>query len=513
MNQIVYRNLVLNEIQSLVWQREPMFDPSNTTYECTRWSGSVIVSYNPGANSFAAGNPPVIQSGKFPAETDNAIRNYLEQPRGNLVVTSLGIDVVQTPEPGRVCDVRNGPYVRVNSIAQVQGERLWKIHLEFETYINEFPTERSNNNLPPIFVSNRWYCTDDINWQHLRTRMYQGVCTVRGDVLQQQDAESRYVDALRSQFAGFSVQDGFQRDRVHVTVNPDGNTAHYAIIDTEQLFSKSNNCPAIRLEVMETNWLWKGSLGRAVSQVGGWEGVTGRGITAATSLNVGWVFTELSNWGRAVQSNLPKAYKHVVVRCWGNQTTSRQALVVYAWNVANARMVQGGNPRPLIDTTTSETVISQDSNNFVQVSETINWGEDVNAGFFGPITGVPIIAAQQAFGANVFADVQEQFMRSVQGTPNFIANDANSVPITFTQTQRLNNPPFPAASGTRGSSALPSQSGYIARFPVVGAPVVPPIFTPARRPNLQTLLTQVLEGFNTPPASLDVTNNLSELQA
>ncbi len=101
----------LTVIQSMLWEREPMFDASGTTYQDTRWRGSVIASYNPGATSYA-GSPPAAQAGQFPPQTDVAIRRYLEEPRGYLSVFSLGNKVIESPIQGFTCDTRNGPFVK-----------------------------------------------------------------------------------------------------------------------------------------------------------------------------------------------------------------------------------------------------------------------------------------------------------------------------------------------------------------------------------------------------------------
>ncbi len=480
MEIIRYREVELDVVDSIVWEREPLMDQAGgTTYECTRIRGSVIVTYNPGAisyrfrdqmNEFA---PPPFP-GKFPEETDREIRRYLEQPRGKLEVISAGVVWLSSPIGEYVCDVRNGPFMRVNSIAKIPGERLWQIHLEFETYINEFPRAGKQK---PLIVSNRWYAYDDTNWQHLRTRVYQGTCTVRGDVLQAEVGTDKFIDSLRSSFCAFTIPKGFQRENVKVTVTPDGNTAHYTITDVEQLFNKSDNCPAVRINVSDTTWTWRGSVGRAFRQVGG---VAGLGSTfignavnllAAGETGIGNFITgsadQVNRLANAGLDNLPKSGRNVNVECWGNQRTKRISLVNYALAVVNARLGQ----QFAMNTYTSELIVSQDTQNFVSVKLTLTWGLDLSANILG---GAPGAAAQGVINLNDAAIAQTSFVAGIGASPNTTAGG-----YTLTQSDLLLNVPFPASNGTRGTAAVAPSS-----------------------PSLQTLLTQVLEGFNKSPAAV-----------
>ncbi len=131
-------------------------------------------------------------NGSLPALTDAAIREFLSQPRGQLAISSLGNLVLVSPRTfaGRPlsCDARNGPFVRVNNIIAIPGERLWEIELTFETCVIENPT-------PSLIISNRWTTEANVNWQHLTTRTYTGVVTVRSDALLNAGAEGAGVPA------------------------------------------------------------------------------------------------------------------------------------------------------------------------------------------------------------------------------------------------------------------------------------------------------------------------------
>ncbi len=190
-----------------------------------------------------------------------------------------------------------------------------QIHLEFETFINECPNVL-NSSLPPLILSNRWYALDDTNWQQLRTRTYQGICTVRGDVLQKQQLPAYpYVDYFRDQFANFKVPVGFQRERVQVTVTPDGNSAHYVVVDVEQLFNKSALGPAVRIEVADTAWT---SLSRTNRLIVEGAGLFWDSLDNTIGSPLGWA-PKSNDLKRKAAIALSKMYKNVLVRCWGNR--------------------------------------------------------------------------------------------------------------------------------------------------------------------------------------------------
>lgn len=482
MDNITYRGLNFTIIQSLGWEREVIYDPSNTTYECTRVRGSVILSYNPGATSFAPQAPnspvqPFVLAGSKPPETDMAIRRWMEEPRGDLLVqsgTTKWLSVIAS-------DVRNGPFPKVNTISQIPGERLWKIHWEVETYINEYKNLEGTA-YPPLFLSNRWYAVDDVNWQHLRTRIYQGTCTVRGDILQSLPFPQYYVDYFRNEFAGFTVPLGFQREKVHVSITPDGNTAHYLVVDTEQLFNKDRFCPAVRIEVMQTDAVHVGPLTGATLIATGASGFI-QDIRGALNGN-GPGSTSFEQSYAPIRNYLSKFRKNVIVRAWGNYLTARGTLLAYCLAVLQNRMniiVQSlGNAnspqnRIFVTTSTNELVVSQDTSNMVTVNQTVQWGPDA----VGNIVGGAIGSAVTLFASNNLPQPQGLFDASIRQDPNIVGPAGGAI----RQDLRTQNPPFPASAGTRGTAA-------------VGQAGIGPGLTTAP---LQILVTQALEGFDSPP--------------
>ncbi len=464
-------------LNSVSWEREMLFDPSNTTYECTRIRGNLLLAYGPGAASFKSqggGNPraiPRAQRGEMPVNTDVAIRRFLEQPRFQFEVESSGVVWLTSPADGPngplLADVRNGPFLKVESISQIAGERFWTIHAQIETYINEFP-KLSNTSLPPLIISNRWYVHEDVDINCLRTRTYKGVCTVRGDVLQAQPLAGggapRYIDYFRQNFASFNVPIGHQRTEVSVQITPDGNTAHYSVTDTEQMFDKGTGNPAVRLEVMETTDTVLTAANRAIAQ--GFS-LQNRVLYPGEANEGRRSFLE----GQAIMA-LTKAYRSILIRAWGNKVTPRNVLMGYAVAVAYARM---GTVTSIFDPTLSEMQVIGDLHNFVQVLYTLSYGPDATQEIFGnlPGGGLQIIANNLGL---IVPPQAVQFDRAISATATINTNNPRS---TVSQTPGT-NPTF-FQNGTRGT-----------------------YFTYANRGQaLYYLVTQALEQFDGAPAEVD----------
>lgn len=485
MDFLSYNGLALNILQTNSIQREPILDPSDSTYLYTRWRGDFICTYSPGAINYQANaNPPVANgqgpNGTLPAVTDASIRAWLERPRGLLIIKSLGNVVLQSPATvnGRqeTCDATTGPILRVESIDEVQGERTWKIRLLFETCIRESPTGTLPTAANGLIVSNRWSVTYDTNWQALTTRTYRGICTVRGDLLRDPNIlaapNTGLIDSLRNVFAAFSVPQNFQRTAVNVVVTPDGNNAHYVVTDTEQLWNKvglvSSNVP--RVEAADANWIWYGSWGRAAVQAG--NGVLGNmlGIVPGPWNGWGW-FTLgrslLSNGMPAISAQLPKRYKQSIVRVWGNRNVPRTSLTLLALSIAMGRLGQTA----LFDTTASEILVTGDTSNYVTVQWTIHWDYQLQ------IAGFPLGLSGIQLGPNAGPGDNTWAGSMVQSTDMTLTQNGAAGPVMLTQNAG-NNPPFFDAG-----TANPNSGGTRGTF-------------------LQAAITQVLESFNTSPAAV-----------
>ncbi len=480
MDSISYRGLPLNVVQSINWERTPQYSDDGITYRDTRWAAELICTLNPGAVSFAAASPPTAQAGQMPALTDVAIRNYLSQPRGQLVVKSLGNVVLSSPGLGgngqpAACDTRGGPFVRALSVHEVAGERMWQVRLAFETYTRETPGK-------DVIISNRWSARQEINWQRIGQRIIEGTCIARGDFLRDSNIVGApnlpgILDSFRNAFCAFSVPPNYQRTSVTVNVSADGQTANYTVVDTEQLFNKNGlvNTYVARVEARDTSWVWHGSWGRAALQAArpglsaylpsawsfGLLPVPGIGAIAVTG-SAAW--NSMQALGPAIAAQLPKRYKCATVRVWGDRNAARPALTQLALAIASSRL--GG--RAPFDTTTQEIIVSGDTNNYVEVNWVISWDAQTTlfnapaGAVIAPFTGATNGAGDTSFAAGVMQATEV----SVDGYPGPVLTQKDG----STQTTP-NNPPF-YDKGTRGTDTA-----------------------------LGRLVVQTLEGFNQPPAS------------
>ncbi len=482
-------------LQSMVHERAPMLDKSHTTYETTRWLVSFIVAYNPGAVSFADGALPTARRGVMPVNTDQAIRDYLEEPRGDLVVRSDSDAqfspsqltnpannprslVIVSPAGNRTCDVRNGPFCKVNSIQFIPGERLWKIHLTFETYVTT--AKHTTNSTPTrgLILNNRWSVQSDIDWQHMTTRIYQGICTVNANLLNDPafnpniaGYRTGIMDSIRQAFAGFSCPGGFQRTFVKVEMTPDGNNAVYVVRDEQRHYNQPNYPNVPRVEVQDSNWMSQGGTGKMLLDYA-LNAPAPSIADAAALIAAPWLSgpTMAIQHGRAAGiaflKNLPKYRRTIIVRVWGNKLTSRNQLVTIALQVGQARM---GNPA-VINTATTDMTITGDSNRNITLNYTMEWSTGDTLLLIG---GTPALSVANFFspgfvggpgGANWRDSIAQELEVSTAG--GFV--------ITNFATR---NPPMGGTGGLDGSRSVSTNV------------------------SIAPMITQVLEEFGQAPGS------------
>ena len=397
MDLVVYRGVRFPVMRSISWEREPILDPSGTTYLYTRWRGNVVVTYNPGTIAYRNGalaigpgippGAPVLATapltfGTMPAATDFAIRAWFEKPRGLLQVFSAGILVLTSPGTiGGVvasCDAATGPTIKVNNVTLIPGERRWDVHLSIEACVNEVQfnvsTRAGTASWSPI-ISNRWHAIGDTDFQQKTVRSYQGLVTVRGDLMNSAFGlgATAVIDSLRNAFASFKVPIGFQRVAVNVRVLPDGNSAEYTVVDAQQMWNKDARgnatirCPAIELQIQDSAWVSRWTQNIVGAGVGNGWGVAG-------------VNTVLALTGNG-DKLMPKSYRRVNVRGWGPSNIRRDQLAAFCINVAKARL----QDIALLDVSTEETMVTQDTNNFVDVTLTRSWDFSANGSIVATI--------------------------------------------------------------------------------------------------------------------------------
>lgn len=491
MNLISYRGMPLQVLRSNPWVREVVLDESQQSYRWTKWTISAIVTYNPAAVTYApsagggaggagrnprglggmpdtgAGaptpggvfNPPGPQ--RMPADTDVAIRRFLEFPRGALVVlstdmlTGLPNSVVlrspaQNPNGSfQACDANNGPFCKVNSIQEIAGERLWQIHVVFETYIRE--DSLASGASPPTLVSNQWSVATDTNWQHLTTRVIEGMVHFRADRLIN---TLNPAEAFRSTFAAFTVPNGFQRKQVLCRTLASGNQIAYRIVDSEEPFQKAGQpaTASVRLEYTESSWMWRGSFARGAAQAIQNRPTAGIG-TFLNPVALGAFARDLVlNPINSAINQLPKCYKTVIARAWGNREMSRAGLINLVMALANSRMGTVSLWLPA----TSETIITYHSAQMMaQIQSTYNWS-------FSETGGIGNVQNLFTIGTSLFSAPAGGVGNA---TFDAYARQPEDSPQLFVE-PNFNRPqaPMPHDSATRGTWYQNTDPQFFARL-------------------------------------------------
>jgi hypothetical protein len=248
-----------------------------------------------------------------------------------------------------------------------------------------------------------------------------------------------------------------------VRVTPDGLTAHYLVVDQEQLFNKGSNCPAVRVEAMDQSYTSLDRNRRAFTSYMGW---TWRFLgESAENVQAGQ---------ERMAASLSSMYKTVIVRVWGNGEASRRDLVTFGLRIAQSRMGRTA----IFDTTLSEMKVNQDTQNFVQVEYTISWNLSIGQSIFAGVPGLAVdgtIAGLFGGPAGPLGPGQTDFTTSIAQSPNIGPIPSNNGDVTITQSALTANPPFPNGSGANGRG-----SGTLGT-------------------DITLLLTQVLEGFDESP--------------
>ncbi|MDT7817746.1 MAG: hypothetical protein QOJ42_7662 [Acidobacteriaceae bacterium] len=396
----------------------------------------------------------------MPADTDVAIRRFLEFPRGNLVIFSTDMltgqptsVVLRSPAVNpngstQACDANNGPFCKVNSIQEIAGERLWQIHLVFETYIRE--DSLASGEEEPILVSNQWSVATDTNWQHLTTRIIEGMVHFRADRLIN---TLNPAEAFRSTFASFTVPLGFQRTQVQSRTLASGNQVAYRIVDSEEpmLRPESATRRVVRLEYTESSWQWAGSIGRGAAQALS-QGFEAPPILSGPSAIGGWFRGRVMGLANSGVNQLPKRHKTVIVRAWGNREMPRSGLINLGMALAVSRM----GTQAFILPSTSESIISYHSAQMMaQIQSTIRWS-------FSDTGGIGNLQNVFTLGTALFSNPSggvgdarfENFIRQPEDSPQLFIGPQ------FNRAQT----PFPHDSGTRGTWYDGSDPQILARL-------------------------------------------------
>lgn len=172
--------------------------------------------------------------------TIEVIRQRLMSPRGKLFVLTVDSEafnavpsfltpyLLESPEPGMVCDAKNGPFPKVLSIDRVHGnDETFIITFAVETY----KTEAFKNGVSTagVLLSNRFTQTAATDDRSFTTLFTEGKAIFRTDLLY---AQNRSPDELRS-ILMLKIPQGFQRENIQVTGLPDVTGVAYQFADRQ----------------------------------------------------------------------------------------------------------------------------------------------------------------------------------------------------------------------------------------------------------------------------------------
>lgn len=328
MKSIEYNDLSFDWVTTHHWEVKPEMTPDGTDWVCNRIDIIVTVVLNPKAQSYDStfaqnGYPNNIVSGgdNFANVTDSIIRAKLAQPRGDLLV--VGVDdtiVLESPQPGRVCDARGGPRVLALGPTKFHSDRTWEYKLHITTWIRECPAQK-------VLLSNRWQQTMDVSEDSFTTIYTRGTAVF--DL-----GEAKKLAKNPDSYRKFLVPDvplGFKRS-IQVEQSSDGTVVNYTCTDVQNSHGFVSEW-VTRIDATQSgHWSqdWeRGAHAAFTSATGGVSRSTSRGDIAIAVASAGFNYA---------LSAMPRYVNHIIVRAWGRPNAPRVQLTAAALSVAWSRI-------------------------------------------------------------------------------------------------------------------------------------------------------------------------------
>jgi hypothetical protein len=379
MSTFSYNGIDLKMVQLLNYRRRIKFD-SCGSYMWSEHLLTVQGVYDPKATCYSLENndPANVRKddGRNPAFTDLNIRHQLAQPRGRLIFTAAGPDLIgnpnlfvdglanddltilESPPPGEeglhtgqsgsfVTDCNNGPLVLAQQVTRITGTRSWLVTITVQASVNEAYRFYSS---PVVLLSHVWSATEDIDRDGWSTRTIRGQATFRTDRLTQLQAK---VDDYRESL-GHPVPDNMQRYNIQVNVAEPGNRLSYVFTDKHM----SHNILLPNISWIEaTGSMQQGRIGRE-EEVFGAVNIAAHYAAASADIAAGYYTlnaTGLLSRGilgaaripQAIGNLMPTSRFRIDVKVWGNRQATRLELAQAALKVLQAKapaVATGGIP-------------------------------------------------------------------------------------------------------------------------------------------------------------------------
>jgi hypothetical protein len=346
MSTFAYNDIALSMVQLLAYRRRMRFD--GAVY---LWSEHVLTVqgvYSPETTSYRiVGNDPnnlERSAGHNPAITDTLIRHQLSQPRGRLVFTAAGtnligqpnlfvdglanedLTILESPPPGEgglstgpassfVIDCQNGPKVLSQDVKRIVGTRSWLVTITVLAHVNESYRYYSS---PAVLLSHQWSQTEDVDADGWSTRTVRGHAIFRTDRLTQlQATPDSYREAL-----GHPIPDNTQRVGIQISVDESGSRVDYRFQDrhmSHRLIGPNITRIAATATVFHGT---PGTVGFAKAAIG----VGGAAIAGNVSGAV-----------KAGSGFLPTRHHVIDIRIWGNEKSTRKELLRTALKILQVK--------------------------------------------------------------------------------------------------------------------------------------------------------------------------------
>lgn len=374
MDSLSYGGVTFDTISTRNWSKKAIFTDDNSDYLYTDNEIEVVILFNPAIVAFTSPtrldgvSPPLSAPGSSPATTENALKNWFEGPRRQLVIVSGGVEVLRCPDDNYSSDVSTGPKIEARVLPQTYGQSLWPVVLRIKCSTNDRPP--AVQLIPPTLVlpvvlANRWKISHDVDSvSRLTIRIIEGDAYFDvGECIRQ----GVTPDDIREQLL-FGVPEYFYRDKVHVSASPDGSQIHYLVIDRERAYGINQNSPARQLRSYSTAWRSGGSVGQAAAQAGFSVPRVVADILAANFSSF------ISEAGRIFRANLPRYYVNAACECWAGPEVDRRLNIALAMGICIDRI---GAPTDIFSTASSEMIVHQAHHeNYCRVELTFRFGEE-----------------------------------------------------------------------------------------------------------------------------------------
>jgi hypothetical protein len=374
-------------VQTILYDKRAIYDGPQYLY--TRHTVHIRGIYNPAVTSYTwppqfgqdtKNQAPSFGLGHNPAVTEVSIRDYLMQPRRQLIYTVGSYDATNNPvrvrdgaanedltilrsplpinpalptqnlplnAPGLASDATDGPKPLFARVKQIAGTKTFIVEYGIQTDLNEAYLYYSAN--VPLILSNTWEVEDDLDEDFYTSRTIRGRAVFDQSSLQRLDS---FADDYRH-LLFFPVPDNCKRTNVRTRLSKDGTILDYSYTDEEQALNIIVDLNVTRIEgVISISQSREGLIqaavdsspiifataqagGAAGARFGSWFGPWGRAIgfglgTAAGGAAGAFVGT--------APKLVPQSALSLLVRVWGSRDATVQQLTQAAGLVMLAKI-------------------------------------------------------------------------------------------------------------------------------------------------------------------------------